>query len=238
MTLRNANIAALPSSWLIPLLAAGLTWLVWCGCAHALLRGPRPDPVSGLAWWFIRGYTAWFHRCRYEGLQHVPRTRNAGPLLLVVNHTAGVDPLLVQAACPFFVRWMMGRDMRTRHLADIWDWADIIDVDRKGRDTTSARQAIRVLKSGGIVGIFPEGRIERPRGHLLPFHPGVGLIVNAAAVPVLPVFICGTPHAHTAWGSLVRRGRAVVRFGPVMHLPRASAEDTTAAIRAWFETQA
>lgn len=157
--------------------------------------------------------------------------------MLVVNHTAGVDPLLVQAACPFFIRWMMGRDMRARHLADIWEWVDIIDVDRKGRDTTSARAAIRVLREGGIVGIFPEGRIERPRGALLPFHPGVGMIVQAGGARVLPVFIQGTPDTRTAWGSLFRRGSARVRFGPVMQLPRAGAEETTAAIRAWFEAQ-
>ncbi|MFO0832441.1 MAG: lysophospholipid acyltransferase family protein [Phycisphaerales bacterium] len=225
-----------PTLLILPL-GAGALWLLWACCAHALLQGPRPDPVTGLAWWAARLYAAWFHRCRYEGLEHVPRGRHPGPLVLVVNHTAGVDPVLVQAACPFFVRWMMGRDMRTRYLRDIWVWIDIIDVDRKGRDTTSARAAVKVLRAGGVIGIFPEGRIERPRGELLPFHPGVGMIVQAGNAQVLPVFIRGTPDTRTAWGSLAVRGNAVVRFGPAMHPPRADAQATTALIRAWFEAQ-
>lgn len=224
--------------WFILTLGLGSAWLLWSCCAHALTHGPRPDPASGLAWWFLRGYAKWFHRCRCEGLEHLPCGRDVGPLVLVVNHTAGVDPLLVQAACPFFVRWMMGRDMRTRHLSDIWDWAEVIDVNRKGRDTSSARAAVRVLKAGGVVGIFPEGRIERPRGTLLPFHPGVGMIVQAGGARVLPVFIRGTPHAPTAWGSLARRGRARITFGPVFQPARASAEETTAQIKHWFEAEA
>ncbi len=224
-------------NWSILALGLSSAWLLWACCAYALMQGPRPDPVTGLAWWFVRLYARWFHRCTYEGLAHLPHNRSPGPLILVVNHTAGVDPLLVQAACPFFVQWMMGRDMRTRYLADIWEWVDIIDVDRKGRDTTSARAAIRVLRDGGVIGIFPEGRIERPPGVLLPFHPGVGMIVQAGGARVLPVFLRGTPETRTAWGSLFRRGHAVVRFGPVMALPRADAETTTATVKAWFESQ-
>ena len=220
--------------WLI---LFGVAWGVWAVCARTLCRGPRQDPVTGLAWWAIRAYARAVHRLRAEGLHNVPATRDAGPLVLVINHTAGVDPLLVQAFCPFFIRWMMGRDMRARGLGHVWEWADVIDVDRKGRDTTSARRAIRALRDGDIIGIFPEGRIERPRGTLLPFHPGVGMIVAASNAPVLPVFIRGTPDARTAWGSLLKRGHAVVRFGPLMPTTGLAPEEVSTSIRAWFEAQ-
>jgi 1-acyl-sn-glycerol-3-phosphate acyltransferase len=167
----------------------------------------------------------------------VPLERDAGPLLVVCNHTAGVDPLLVQSACSFFVRWMMGKDMRLAWLRDVWDWLDIIDVDRKGRDTRAARVALRALRDRCVVGIFPEGRIERPRGRLLPFQPGLGLIVKSSGAPVLPVFIRGTPDAPTAWGSLSRRSSSVVRFGSLLRFESDDAGAITREIEAWFALQ-
>ncbi len=187
--------------WFVWTILACVAWALWVVCAHALCAGPREDPWTGLAWRAARVYAFLVHRLRVEGGEHIVQMRDAGPLVLVINHTAGVDPVLVQSVCPFFVRWMMGRDMRAGSLSHIWEWLDIIDVDRKGRDTTAARHAIRALRAGGVIGIFPEGRIERPRGTLLPFHAGVGMIVAAGKAPAQPIYVRGTPDARTAWGS-------------------------------------
>ncbi|WP_410961928.1 lysophospholipid acyltransferase family protein, partial [Salmonella sp. SAL4359] len=85
-------------------------------------------------------------------------------------------------------------------------------VDRYGREIAAAREAVRHLQSGGVVGIFPEGNLERPPCHILPFLPGVGLIVHRSGAPVIPVLISGTPQIDPAWSSLWRRSRAVVQF--------------------------
>jgi 1-acyl-sn-glycerol-3-phosphate acyltransferase len=87
----------------------------------------------------------------------------------------------------------------------------------------SAREALRYLQtvgetqpdgtiSSGVIGIFPEGGIERPRETILPFMPGIGLLVHKSGARVLPVVIRGTPSSSTAWGSLLSRSRSSIEF--------------------------
>ncbi|MCE7972449.1 MAG: 1-acyl-sn-glycerol-3-phosphate acyltransferase [Leptolyngbya sp. PLA2] len=200
------------SLWLI----AVAVWLLWAAAARRLNTGPRGDVESGLVWRFLRLYGRLMHRVRYEGLENLPDSTAPGPLLVVSNHTAGVDPVLVQAACPFFIRWMMAKDMKLDALGWLWAWTEIITVDRDGREVVAAREALRHLQNGGVIGIFPEGTLERPPRSVMPFLPGVGLIVKRAGVRVLPVIIEGTPQVDPAWGSLWRRSRSVVAFKPVI----------------------
>lgn len=164
-----------------------------------------------------RAYSRLVHRLSIEGLHNVPLSAQPGKLVVVINHTSGVDPILVQVACPFEIRWMMAADMQIEFLRWAWEWLGVISVDRVGRDTVSAREALRHLKHGGVIGIFPEGAIERPARQIMPFHAGVGLIVSRSEAPVLPVWIDGTPHAEHAWGSLLRLSRSRVRFYPIIH---------------------
>jgi 1-acyl-sn-glycerol-3-phosphate acyltransferase len=188
--------------------------------ARWVLDTPREDPLIGLAYRTIQLYARLFHRLHVEGREHIPTARYPGSLIVVCNHTAGVDPLLVQAACPFEIRWMMGTDMMVERYEWFWRWAGIISVDRTGRDSSGTKEAIRHVRSGGVLGVFPEGAIERPPRHILPFHPGVGLIIARTGASVLPVIVEGTPPpaAGGAWTSLYRRGHAKVTFGPVMEV--------------------
>lgn len=213
----------------------GLCLLLWAWFCRWIMDNPRGDPVTGLILRGMEVYSALVHRVRYEGLEHVPAVVNAGPLVVVCNHTAGIDPVLVQAGRKFEVRWMMATDMRVPALEPIWELAHIIGVNRVGRDTTSAREALRHLRSGGVLGVFPEGGIERPHGTLRKFHPGVGFIVSRSGAPVLPVWIRGTPRVPRAWESFWTPSRSVVRFGPLMRFPEsATPEDITHRLREWF----
>lgn len=222
-----------PAAWFILTCPAVLAWALVC---RWLLHSPRQEPLVGLIYRGMQAYVRLLHRVRYEGLSEVPRGVGAGPLVVVCNHTAGIDPLLVQAACEFEVRWMMANDMRLPRFEPFWQFARIIGVDRQGRDTTSAREAIRHLKAGGVVGVFPEGGIERPPETLRPFYSGVGLIVSRSKAPVLPVWIRGTPQVDRAWESLWTPSRARVTFGPIMR-PEANEgpEEITRSVRAWFK---
>lgn len=197
-------------------IAALIAWLGWALLAHWIADNPRGDVETGISWRLVRLYARVVHRLRVEGLEHVPRGREVGPLVVVANHTAGVDPILIQAACPFFVRWMMALDMQLSPLEWLWRWVDVIGVDRNGREVGATRLALRHLETGGVLGIFPEGTLERPSRHILPFLPGVGLIVHRSGAAALPVFVSGTPQVDPAWSSLWRASRARVRFLPVV----------------------
>lgn len=219
----------------------GVVWIVWAFACRRIMDNPRGDAATGLALVFIRTYARLVHRVSVRGAEHIPGRSDAGPLIVVCNHTAGVDPLLVQSVCDFEVRWMMGEDMQWDALRGFWEFAGVIGVNRVGRDTTSARIALRHLEAGGIVGVFPEGRLEKPARRLLPFQAGVGLLISRSEAPVLPVWIDGTPNAPTAWGSLFRTSRSRLTIGPRMMLgkdERGNARDAkaiTELVRGWFE---
>lgn len=207
-------------SWRALGVAAGV--VVFAFIARRLMESPREEPVGGLVMAFTRAYARFVHRLEVEGVEHLPRRRGHGPVLIVANHTAGVDPVLIQSAVPFEVKFMMARDMQPRVLAGLWEWTGVIPVSRDGPDSKAAREAIRWLRTGGldgmggVVGIFPEGGIERPARRLLPFLPGIGLLVLKGGARVLPVVIEGTPYSTTAWGSLYRASRSRVRFLPLI----------------------
>ncbi len=183
------------------------------GLRRYVFRGPMHRPMLNLGWRVVRLYGQAFHRVRFDGAHHVPST---GGAVLVINHTSGVDPFLVQAALQRRVRWMMATDMMIRPMRWFWRLVEILPVDRDtGRGTRqSLRAAIAALDRGELVGIFPEGGINRAPGEgLKAFESGVGLLAHRADAPLVAVYIDGTPRGVSAYGSLWRASHSRVVFG-------------------------
>lgn len=180
------------------------------------MDNPRHDLETGLFLGLARFYARTFHGLKVVGAPHVPASRIPGPLIVVANHSAGIDPILIQVACPFEIRWIMALDMRLPAFEWFWTWARIISIPR-GNELGATREAIRHAKhgdagEGGVLGIFPEGAIERPEREILPFLRGVGLIIKKSDALVLPVVVEGTPQVDPAWASLWRPSRSRVTF--------------------------
>jgi len=206
------------SGWLI-IIALVVGGLVVTGLlCRWLLDNPRHDVTTGIMFHAVRLYSRRTHRLRVEGGEYVPESREPGPYIVVANHTSGVDPLLIQAGCPFEIRWLMAQDMRVGFLEPLWRWARVIFIDREAPNLTPLREALRHLRDGGVIGIFPEGGIERPSRAVLPFMRGVGVLIKRSGAPILPVLIRGTPEADTAWGSLTTSSSSTIRFlQPVLY---------------------
>ncbi len=215
-------------------------WIMLAMCGWGLLavlaravhrEDLRGDVLSGIAMVAVRVYVRVVHGLRVEHAELVDRAveqiRLGRPVVVVSNHASGVDPLLIQACCPFFIRWMMMREMMTPLLQPVWDWLEIIPVERNGRDTAALRTALRHLERGGVIGIFAEGGIERPYGELMPFEPGVGLLVHKARAGVLLTVVIGAPDAPTAYAAILTPSASRVRF--VELRPAPSREQTHAA---------
>jgi len=206
---------------MVPMLWIGLIliWIALIFWARRVVEGPRGDFESGFALWLIQVYARLYHRLHVTNPQLAQSL--TGPAIVVANHTSGIDPLLIQAACPREIRWMMGADMAVDrlgwlHLRPIWDWSGIIRVDRTGNDRTSVRKALDYLAAGGIVGIFPEGKIARPPGTLLPFMAGVGLIAARSKAPILCAVIRGAPECEGIVESLKTPSRSSVAFMEIL----------------------
>lgn len=180
--------------------------------APYLRKGPGQDPATGLIWHVSRGFCRLMHRVRHTGQEDVRRSLDPGPLIIVSNHTGAVDPLLIQAGCHFLIRWLMAADMMTPALDWLWRRQRLIPVERNGQDTAPLREAIRHVKSGGAIGIFPEGRIVTPPRQIWPFMRGVGVLVTRTKAPVLLVWVSGTPETTSLAGSVATPSNARVQF--------------------------
>ena len=187
----------------------GLLWMAFVRWARTV---PGGEPGIGFIWLADRVYCRFMHRAAVSGREHVPTTNAPGGLVVVSNHTGPIDALAIQAACRFQIRWIMAVDMMVPALQWLWKRNPVIAVSRNGRDSGPVREAIRHVKAGGVVGVFPEGAIVQPRHELRPFHEGVGLIISRTRAPVLLVWVTGTPDSPRMGEALSTRSRTRVVF--------------------------
>ena len=130
---------------------------------------------------------------RYQGRQvvgtcPVPPT---GPAILASNHTSGLDPLAIQSALKRPVTWIMTSDFYDLpSLRWFLQHVEMIRIDRNASDPKPWRDALRVLSQNRVVGVFPEGRIERTPD-LLPFGVGVATMALRAKADIYPVYLDG-----------------------------------------------
>jgi acyl-[acyl-carrier-protein]-phospholipid O-acyltransferase/long-chain-fatty-acid--[acyl-carrier-protein] ligase len=172
-------------AWLLPCAALVLAFLV------AVWLWPMAF-VRALLW--VLTHTV--YRVRLVGLENVPKT---GGALLVCNHLSYIDWLLLLAAQPRFIRFLIYAPYANlwgfRHLLR---WAKVIPIDGAGGPRAivrALRSASDSLAAGELVCIFAEGTISRT-GFLLPFHRGFEQILKRAPAPIIPVCL------DQVWGSI------------------------------------
>jgi 1-acyl-sn-glycerol-3-phosphate acyltransferase len=149
-----------------------------------------------------------------------PQLPQQGAAILVCNHTSGLDPFILQGVLDRVVIWMMAAEYYDIK-AMTWFFRSIraIPVDRDGRDMASVRAGLRALKSGRILGVFPEGRIETSH-ELLPFQTGVAMMAIRTGVPVYPAFLDGSQRNKSMVEAFLRPNRVTVAFGPEIEFDR------------------
>lgn len=188
----------------------------------AHLRG-KPLTGPGSPSWklakFLRPTLAQFFllafRVRIIGAEKVP----PGGALLAGNHVSYLDPVLLWCASPRLVHFMAKKDLwRSGLLGWILDHLLAFPVHREGADRDAISTATSLLKSGDLVGMFPEGTRRRDGSEELgEAHNGVSFIAIRAGAPVVPVGISGTDKAWPPGRKLPRLVQVTIRFGDPVH---------------------
>jgi 1-acyl-sn-glycerol-3-phosphate acyltransferase len=201
-------------------LAAAIRWLAQS----------RLSPLQGLLWLLALLLAKLLWRVRWEEALPVADGQGA---VLVCNHRSSVDPFFVQTATRRKTHWLVAREY-CEHPAFRWFLraCEVIPVGRGGVDTAATKAALRIVAAGGLVGMFPEGRINMTRGLLLPGRPGAALVAIKARVPLVPVYISGSPYDRYPWSPFFMTARVHVRFGqPIDVAPFLDRGDDAAAAR-------
>jgi 1-acyl-sn-glycerol-3-phosphate acyltransferase len=115
-----------------------------------------------------------------------------GPCIIAANHCSFFDPPLVGVACKRAIHYLARKSLlEWPVLGPIFPELNVIPVDRKNADRSALMGAIRVVKNGGAVLIFPEGTRSLD-GKIQKAQPGLGMIVAKTGAPVVPVRIFGS----------------------------------------------
>jgi 1-acyl-sn-glycerol-3-phosphate acyltransferase len=194
--------------------------------AAPLLRPPEtpPDPnprlplIRRVLKPILAAYMRPYHHLRLEGAEHVPPR---GPALVVLNHASLLDvpALMVVDPFPNTATVVKGSMFRMPVIGWILRQWGAIPVEREGRDSSSIRRMLAVLRGGGVLAVAAEGRRTRS-GRLEPINPVLARIAATAGVPIVPVGIRGSFNALPPGAMLPRPVPIIVRAGPPFELPR------------------
>ena len=153
--------------------------------------------------------TRCIYRFKVRGDEHIP---GEGAAVLVCNHVSFVDAVLLMAASPRPIRFIMdSRIFRIPVLGWLFRLAKAIPIAPQKDDPAAYEAAFaaarQVLADGDLLCIFPEGAITRD-GQLAEFKGGIMKILQTHPVPVVPLAL------QNLWGSYfsrVEQGTAMVR---------------------------
>ena len=114
------------------------------------------------------------------------------PVIIACNHVHLFDQCLTIAATNRVIHYMAKKEYFEGKLRPFFEAFGCISVDReKGTDIKSVKSALRVLKRGGAIGIFPEGTRNRTDKLLLKFKPGAVALAKKADAYIVPCGLTG-----------------------------------------------
>ncbi len=158
------------------------------------------------------------YRFKVRGDEHIP---TQGAAILVCNHVSFVDAVLLMAASPRPIAFIMDhRIFQIPVLGWLFKLGKAIPIAPQREDPAVYEQAFararKVLEDGDLVCIFPEGAITK-NGELGEFKGGVMKLLETHPVPVVPMAL------QNLWGSFFSRveGNAMTKpfrrglFSPV-----------------------
>ena len=139
-------------------------------------------------------------RLKITGQENIPQD---SPFIIVANHSSLLDPIILGisvrpkvifvAAAYLFKMYWLGYLLRK---------ANSIPVQGEN-DISSLKRALKILQQGGVLGIFPEGGVDRQKDDL-PIKAGAAFLATKVGVPIVPIKIKGA-------GKALPRGAKFIR---------------------------
>jgi 1-acyl-sn-glycerol-3-phosphate acyltransferase len=160
----------------------------------------------------------WF--IRYRGRQNIPPA-DSGGYLIAANHQTYIDPVWVSIPIRQKLRYMAwDAAFEWKYVGRLISRLGAFPVSPEVSDNLKAvKVALRALREGAALLVFPEGGREFADGAMLPFMAGTARIASQAMVPILPVTISG---GNRIWPRMQRYPnvfrRVVVTFHPLLHV--------------------
>ncbi len=140
----------------------------------------------------IRGPLSAIFKAIYKptlvGKENIPES---GRIILAGNHTNYFDCLLVACATKRCVHYLAKDELMKGPLGIIFKGLGIIPVNRRTKDRAAYLSALETLRDEKLIGIFPEGTINRTEDVIMPFKFGAVKMARETDTKIVPFAITG-----------------------------------------------
>ena len=129
------------------------------------------------------------YRPEFEGRNNIPKS---GSVILAGNHTNNLDAAIMLAGPKRVVHMLAKKELFKSKISNAFFRSmGCIPVDRKIHDENAKSEAIEVLKNNEVIGIFPEGTVNRTDDIILPFKYGAVSFAKKTGAYIVPFTITG-----------------------------------------------
>jgi len=152
-------------------------------------------------------------RLKIIGSENIPKI---GSFVIVANHSSLLDGFVLASSVKPKVTFMSAAYLFKRPLVgNILRRVGAIPVQGKGSDIKLIKEAMKVLQAGGVLGIFPEGRIVNEKDG---FSAKAGAVYFAvkADVPIIPMAIKGADKALPVGAKFPKLNKIEVKIGKLI----------------------
>ena len=173
-----------------------LIWLYTFVMGLVALPGGLFDRTGRRLHWFSRAWS-WlimetiFSPVKVTGLEKIDRTK---PHVYAVNHASAMDIPVLYVYLPFQFRIVFKKELLSYPIVG-WQLKRsgqvCIDQQKPTNSIAAIRSAVKSLKAGMPLVIYPEGG-RTPDGEIKPFLPGAFFLAIKAQVDIVPIALVGT----------------------------------------------
>lgn len=137
---------------------------------------------------FMRPLFKFYYSPKIIGAEKIPKD---SAIVIAGNHKHVYDQCLTIIATKRVIHYMAKKEYFDGKLAPLFRVSGCIPVDRSRKDFSSAMSALKVLKRGGAIGIFPEGTRNKTDKFLLNFKTGAVAMAKKSGAYIVPFGLTG-----------------------------------------------
>jgi 1-acyl-sn-glycerol-3-phosphate acyltransferase len=159
-----------------------------------------------------------FYNLSVTGKENIPRS---GGFIIASNHVSNLDPILIGVASPRIINYMAKESLfKHKLIASALLLVRAFPVKRGSADISAVKEAIRRLREGGGLVMFPQG--TRRQENSLDVQSGIGMLAYRTKVPVIPAFIEGSEKALPAGAKFFHPSKIKIVLGRPLYFEHQS----------------
>ena len=163
-----------------------------------------------------------FFGLHIAGNENIPAN---GPFIVVANHSSVLDGFVLSASIQPKITFLVAANLfEMSFYGAILRGIGAIPVKRNGSDIQALKKSLRILKQGGILGVFPEGRITEKENDFTA-KAGAAYLAMKTEVPIIPIAIQGTDKALPVGKKWPKFNKIEVHIGKIIETSKIMREN-------------